>query len=91
MQFFTNPKAFQAELELYNEPTLQKLMPQRHEVFGNEDGTFVSPSGYRFPPFIVLERGESLDEFAKHIEYEFITVCPSLQAALFAAKAEARG
>jgi hypothetical protein len=80
MQFYTNPRAFQAEVDLYNKPTLQKLMPKRHEVFGNEDGSCKSPSGFVFPPFIVLERGESLDEFARHMEHEFITVCPSLFA-----------
>lgn len=74
MQFFTNRDAFDAELELYSEPTLAKLMPARHEVLNNDDGAICTPSGFPFPPCIILERGESLDEFARNVEYEFITV-----------------
>ena len=74
MQFFTNRDAFDAELQLYSEPTLAKLMPARQEVLANEDGAICTPSGFAFPPCIILERGESLDEFARNVEYEFITV-----------------
>ena len=44
------------------------------QVLSNEDGALRSPSGYKFPPCIVLERGESLDEFARNVDYEFITI-----------------
>ena len=44
------------------------------QVLSNEDGALRSPSGYVFPPAIVLERGESLDEFARNVDYEFITI-----------------
>jgi hypothetical protein len=74
VQFYTHREAFDSELELYSDPTLQQLMPARHEVVPNGDGRTVSPSGFPFPPCIVLERGESLDEFARNVAYEFITV-----------------
>jgi hypothetical protein len=74
VQFYTQREIFNLELQLYSDPTLQQLMPARHEVLPNEDGAIRSPSGLRFPPCIVLERGESLDEFARNVDYAFITV-----------------
>ena len=34
----------------------------------------MTPQGWRFPPFIVVERGESLDEWQRRIQPDFITV-----------------
>ena len=78
VQFYTHREAFDAELQLYLDPTLQQLMPRRHEVLANADDGVRTPSGFVFPPCIVLERGESLDEFARNVEYEFITVMQAL-------------
>ena len=74
MQFYAKREAFNLELQLYLDPTLQQLMPARAEVIANQDRSNRSPNGFVFPPCIVLERGESLDEFAKNVDYEFITV-----------------
>lgn len=37
-------------------------------------GTVVTEEGWRFPPFIVVERGESLDEWQAHVKPDFATV-----------------
>ena len=37
-------------------------------------GVAMTPQGWRFPPFIVVERGESLDEWQRRIQPDFITV-----------------
>ena len=74
MQFYAKREAFNLELQLYLDPTLHQLMPARAEVIANQDRSNRSPNGFVFPPCIVLERGESLDEFAKNVDYEFITV-----------------
>jgi hypothetical protein len=39
------------------------MMPATHEVYDNADGALRGPGGYAFPPFIVIERGEPLDEW----------------------------
>jgi hypothetical protein len=74
VQFYTHEQAFSAEVQLYNDPALRALMPARHEVVANSDGSVRSPSGFRFPPCVVLERGESLDEVAANVRCEFIIV-----------------
>ena len=50
VQFYTQRDAFDSELNLYMNPVLQQLMPQRHEVLANDDGSLRSPSGFVFPP-----------------------------------------
>ena len=75
MQFYTKADAFERELALYSDPVLSSLMPARHDVLANSDGALRAPvTGLRLPPCIVLERGESLDEFARRVDFDFFTV-----------------
>ena len=42
-------------------------------------GVAVTEEGWRYPPFIVVERGESLDEWQMRIQPDFPTIvqaCP---------------
>jgi hypothetical protein len=64
LQFFFDSAPYQAEVELYSREELRKIMPRIYEAHDNADKAIRDPSGYEFPPVLVIERGESLDEFA---------------------------
>ena len=78
MQFFFSRAAYEAELGLYSNPDLQKIMPRCFARFDNADGSLVAPDGFAFPPVIAIERGESLSEFAARVEHEAITIVQAL-------------
>ena len=78
MQFYVHREAFDTELQVYKEQTLKQLMPRRFDVIANLESSLRAPGGYVFPPCIVLERGEPLNEFARNVEHEFITVVQAL-------------
>ena len=78
MQFFFGKRAFDSEVELYNNPVLAPIMPECFERSDNADGSLRAPSGYVFPPVMVFERGESLNEFAARFEHEPATVIQAL-------------
>lgn len=60
-------------------------MPATHAIVDNADGSVHASNGYVFPPCIIIERGESLDQWARReSERDFVTtlqVCftPRLQ------------
>jgi hypothetical protein len=39
----------------------------------NKEGTLVAPNGTRVPPFMVIDKGESFDEWCKRKEPDFPT------------------
>jgi hypothetical protein len=65
--------AFQRELTLYRTPGLHRILPEVHQISPNEDGAIRSQSGYIFPPFIMVEKGESLNEWASRVAPDFAT------------------
>jgi serine/threonine protein kinase len=73
IKFYTQFDAFARERDLYMEPVLRKMMPATHEFIGNEDKAIHMPDGYIFPPSIVIEKGESLDVWARREQHDFIT------------------
>ena len=78
VQFYFERAAYDAELTVYKNPALRKIVPRCFERFDNADGSLRADSGYVFPPVIVFERGESLNEFAARVEHEPITVVQAL-------------
>jgi Protein kinase domain len=74
IKFFTHRPAFFCEFELYQNPVLRSMMPAVTEIDANENGQTVSKSGWPIPPCIVIERGESLDMWAKRINPDFTTI-----------------
>ena len=55
-------------------------MPATHAIVDNVDGSNKASNGYVFPPCIIIERGESLSEWAKReTNRDFVT---TLQARL---------
>jgi hypothetical protein len=69
VKFFFTTEAFQRERALYNDPVLHAMMPATHQICDNGDGRFAAPGGYVFPTFIVIERGEQLDEWGDRLRF----------------------
>lgn len=67
MKFFVSRSAFQKEADLYANPEdpLYKFLPPMHHIIDNADGALVDAEGNPLPPCIVIERGESLDSWAR--------------------------
>jgi hypothetical protein len=63
LKFFIAPEDYQAEANVYHNPALRTLLPRLEACIDNEDDVLVDPSGQRLPPCIIMERGESLDEW----------------------------
>jgi hypothetical protein len=78
IKFYTHRAAFERESGLYRVEALRSMMPATHEILPNDgrDGQpiEVSPTGFAWPPCIVVERGESLDEWARRETPDFITI-----------------
>ena len=65
MKFYAGRSAFERERRLYMDPALRPMMPATRAVIGNYNGAVRGPHGYRFPPCIIIEKGESLKEWAR--------------------------
>ena len=64
LKFFVMPEDFKSEVGVYRNSPLGKLLPRLEGCIENHDGALVDPSGHRLPPCIIMERGESLDEWS---------------------------
>lgn len=67
IKFFVAPPAFVAERQLYESRVLGALLPKIEDVYDPADtpGRFVDGQGSPLPPCIVMERGESLNEWSR--------------------------
>jgi serine/threonine protein kinase len=85
VKFFFKPEAFQREAALYVDPIVRSMMAATRSVCANADGGLRSPRGFVFPPHIVIERGEPLDEWIKRMarranggEIPLVAICQAL-------------
>jgi hypothetical protein len=62
-KFFFQRHTFERECLLYSNPELHGVMAATREVCPNHNAAHVAANGTPYPSFIVLERGESLDEW----------------------------
>ena len=74
IKFYLNQAAFNRERELYMQPDLQSMMPVTLAIEDNASNDCVTPYGYVFPPFVIIEWGQSLDEWARSNTADFITI-----------------
>jgi hypothetical protein len=74
IKFYLNREAFDIEKQLYLSTVVQARMPATLAVESNDDGRWRMPTGYRFPPFVIIERGQSMDEWAHKNKPDFITI-----------------
>ena len=64
LKFFALRRDFDAEVDVYRNSPLGKLLPRVDGMQDNMDGALRDPAGHRLPPCIIMERGESLDEWS---------------------------
>jgi hypothetical protein len=74
IKFFTDANAFEREAEMYCERSIRAMMPSIAVVESNAGKRVTGPGGYVFPPFIVVEKGESLDEWVLRVQPDFVTI-----------------
>ena len=73
-RFYTWRSAFERERALYEDAALRPMMPATHAIVANADGALKARSGYVWPPCIIIERGESLEQWDKrYAGRDFIT------------------
>lgn len=65
LKFFVMPQDFASEVDVYSNSPLGKLLPRLEGIIDNKDGKVVDPAGNKMPPCIIMERGESLDEWSR--------------------------
>jgi hypothetical protein len=65
IKFFILKESFDVEKVMYAEKTLKEFLPQPAAICDNESGEAVDARGTPLPPFIVMEKGESLDEWSQ--------------------------
>ena len=74
IKFYLDLSAFQRERELYTQPALREMMPATLAIDDNASGECATPYGYVFPPFVIIECGQSLDEWARRNQADFVTI-----------------
>jgi serine/threonine protein kinase len=62
-RFFNSVEDFERESAIYNDHDLRRVLPAIMHATTNLNGAVASPSGYHFPPFLVIERGTSLGDW----------------------------
>eukprot|EP00892_Ulva_mutabilis_P005913 jgi/Ulvmu1/3694/UM017_0111.1 len=83
VKFYIDRSAFDRERELYTESQLKAMMPATLAIEDNASGKVCTPYGYVFPPFVIIECGQSLDEWARDTaNKDFITIFQALSHAV---------
>jgi hypothetical protein len=86
IKFFAAWRDFQEEVEVYRNSPLRSFMPSVLHTESNEDCKIRDPFGGLIPPFIVMEKGESLQERARNSQVDVFTaaqVLPFFQSLSF--------
>lgn len=65
VKFFVSQKAFAEEGDFYKSSPLGALLPKCLALCGNEDGAESDAHSIPLPPFLIMEKGESLDEWSR--------------------------
>jgi hypothetical protein len=73
LKFFAFRKEYLQEVDIYRNSPLRKFMPNVYLYESNEDNSIRDPFGGVMPPFIVMEKGESLQERANKCRIDVFT------------------
>ena len=73
-KFFLSRRGFETELELYEVDILRSMMPAVQLTLSNSNAADRNSRGYPWPPCIVLEKGESLQEWKAKTKPAFSTI-----------------
>ena len=63
MQFYGSLDTFKREIAMFDVPELRDSLLPFVMACENSDGRASGPSGFVYPPFVIAERGESLNEW----------------------------
>lgn len=75
IKFYLDAAAYRRERKLYTESQLREMMPATLDIDDNASGECCTPFGYTFPPYVVIEYGQSMNEWAQRNENkDFITI-----------------
>ena len=81
IKFFLKASDFPVESQLYAHALVSNVLPQLVFAADNSDRAYISHSGFQFPPFLVMERGSSLSEYASNASLQSETqVCNNAHA-----------
>lgn len=78
IKFFVSKKAFMEEGDFYKDSPLGLLLPKCLALCSNDDMAETDAHGIGLPPFLIMEKGESLDEWsrrAKPDNFHAVAVC----------------
>jgi hypothetical protein len=73
LKFFAAWRDFQEEVDVYRNSPLRSFMPSVLHTESNENCSIRDPFGGLIPPFIVMEKGESLQERARNRRVDVFT------------------
>lgn len=75
IKFFLQRSSYQEEADLYRVscPKLRRFMPKVVKYVTNDDKRVLDPFGNPLPPFIVMEKGESLRDRARNNPVDMFT------------------
>jgi hypothetical protein len=73
LKFFAAQKDYMQEVDIYRNSPLRSFMPSVVLFEGNVDNSIRDPFGGVMPPFIVMEKGESLQERARNRQIDVFT------------------
>jgi hypothetical protein len=73
IKFFASRRDYAEEVEVYRNSPLRTFMPRVLHFESNENSRIRDPFGGHMPPFIVMEKGESLQERARNCRVDVFT------------------
>jgi hypothetical protein len=73
IKFFVRADIFEAERSLYHNATFSDLLPNVDGFYSNED---LGTGGHALPACIVMEKGESLDEWSRRRRPDLYAAMP---------------
>ena len=74
VKFFLSHTAYDTEMRLYKVDVLRSMMPAIRMELRNVDAAERSSRGYAWPPCVILEKGESLQEWKARTQPAFSTI-----------------
>lgn len=86
LKFFAKQSDFEEEANTYKTcaPELRRFMPRVLEYQANTHGLICDPFGNTLPPYIVMEKGESLREIGQRMRVDVFTAAQVCRVALVA-------
>jgi Protein kinase domain len=73
VKFLFDSACFARESEFYRHTSIRNVLPDVEAMSANADGCVRCSNGFAFPPFIIAERGESLNEWTQRVAPDDVT------------------